>query len=386
MFSLAALLAVLGFIQIFTQGQIWEELTMIFLLSGSMGFCGVLLLPSVVYSGYGTVGRVINIPAYMGRMWHPLLVIFFFPLVLFLGDQVSRQAEVAWLALPPLHALAIGLPVLFLVYLGVRGLNGGSSQHKWGILGAGLILGPGIILVLELVALGGVALVGIAYLTTQPELLEEITQVIERLQQFTGSTEDAIQLLAPYLLRPEVVFTLFAFIAGIVPVIEEAIKPIGVWLFAGKILTPTQGFVGGVISGAGFAIYENLTLSMVVGDWAAAVSLRAGTGLLHIMTTGLVGWAMALAWRERKYLRLALAYLAAVIIHGLWNALAILSASGVVDAFVTPDLEGISMGAVIGLVITGVVMFFYLLASNRSLRLRNSARHTPSGELDAPAL
>jgi hypothetical protein len=386
MFSLAALLAALGFIQIFSQRQPWEELTMIFLLSGSMGFCGILLLPSVVYAGYGMVGKAINIPSYLGRMWHPLLLIFFFPLVVFLGDQISRQAEVAWLALPPLHALAIGLPVLFLVYLGIRGLNGSSTQQKWGILGAGLILGPGIILVLELIALGGVALIGGVYLTTQPGLLEEITQVIERLQQFTGPPEDAIQLLAPYLLRPEVVFTLFAFIAGVVPVIEEAIKPIGVWLFAGKILTPTQGFVGGVISGAGFAIYENLTLSMVVGDWAAAVSLRAGTGLLHIMTTGLVGWALALAWRERKYLRLAMAYLVAVVIHGLWNALAILSASGVLDAFVTPDLEGISMGAVIGLVITGIIMFIYLLVSNRSLRLRNSAIYNPSVEIDTPAL
>jgi hypothetical protein len=49
-----------------------------------------------------------------------------------------------------------------------------------------------------------------------------------------------------------------------------------------------------------------------------------GTGVIHILTSGLTGWALALAWRERQYLRLGLVYLGVALIHGLWNGLTLL--------------------------------------------------------------
>jgi hypothetical protein len=117
------------------------------------------------------------------------------------------------------------------------------------------------------------------------------------------------------------------FTAVIVPLIEEALKPAGVWLLAGRRLTPAAGFAAGVLSGTGYALIESLLLSSGSGeDWAFLVFARIGTGTIHILTTGLVGWALALAWGENRYLRLGAVYLLAVSIHGLWNSLTLVTA------------------------------------------------------------
>jgi len=46
---------------------------------------------------------------------------------------------------------------------------------------------------------------------------------------------------------------------------------------------------------------------------------RAGTDLLHILTSGLMGLALYYAFQKGKYLRLILTYLMVVILHGSWN-------------------------------------------------------------------
>jgi hypothetical protein len=46
--------------------------------------------------------------------------------------------------------------------------------------------------------------------------------------------------------------------------------------------------------------------------------------MLHILTTALTGWALALAWGRSRYLNLGLTYLGVILIHGTWNGLALL--------------------------------------------------------------
>jgi hypothetical protein len=107
--------------------------------------------------------------------------------------------------------------------------------------------------------------------------------------------------------------------------IEEMFKPIGVWLFAGKLKTPVQGFALGVLSGAAYALVESMTAGSQAGEgWAVVVAARTGTSVIHIATTGLVGWGIASAWLERKYLRLLGLYALAISLHGLWNASSIM--------------------------------------------------------------
>jgi RsiW-degrading membrane proteinase PrsW (M82 family) len=101
-----------------------------------------------------------------------------------------------------------------------------------------------------------------------------------------------------------------------------------VWALARSKITPAQGFSAGLISGAAFALVESLGyLATPSGSgWLGVVVGRTGTGLLHVTTTGLIGWALASAWEEKHYRRLVLAYLGAVGLHSFWNIFGLLVA------------------------------------------------------------
>ncbi len=134
-----------------------------------------------------------------------------------------------------------------------------------------------------------------------------------------------LQALKPFLQSPWVLFGILSMTSVIIPIIEELIKPIWLWMFV-KELTPASGFFYGMLSGAAFALVESLGyLASPMGDgWSSLLLGRVGTGVLHVTVSGLVGWGLGSAWMERKYLQLGVAYFLAVFLHGLWNALGIL--------------------------------------------------------------
>jgi RsiW-degrading membrane proteinase PrsW (M82 family) len=222
-------------------------------------------------------------------------------------------------------------------------------------------------LIAELVALLGF---GLIYLILNPELLEIILELSESMP--LESPGQLFEQLETYLMQPSTLYIALLFGALIVPLLEELFKPIGVWLLVRRKPSPAQGFAAGLLSGAGYALFENFSLGASAGeDWAMVVVARIGTSLIHIVTTGLVGWALSLAWTEKRYLRLALSYLAAVSIHALWNGTVIITA--VVELFgsdiVIPDfLNAIGAGApiIFGVLILGCSAL--LLGFNASLR------------------
>ncbi len=161
------------------------------------------------------------------------------------------------------------------------------------------------------------------------------------------------------------------YIAVAVPLIEELFKPLAVWIFASKIESPAQGFVMGLLSGAAFALIESLNAGGASAEsWAVIVSVRAGTSLLHITTSGLVGWGIASAFRERRILRLFAAYFSAVLIHGIWNLCAMGAGFSIVGEFIgKPEWLYTVMPAMAGgMVVLAVGMFFVLAASNKKIR------------------
>src|SRR4030067_2197270 len=100
---------------------------------------------------------------------------------------------------------------------------------------------------------------------------------------------------------------------------------LGGWCLGGSRLPPAEGFTAGILCGAGYALVESLILSVDGGEqWVSLVFARIGTAVVHPLTSGLTGWALAYAWRENRYLRLGAAYLGAVLLHGLWNGLTML--------------------------------------------------------------
>jgi RsiW-degrading membrane proteinase PrsW (M82 family) len=193
-----------------------------------------------------------------------------------------------------------------------------------------------------------------------------------------------LRSLAPYLARPAVIYIALVYIAGIVPLIEEVLKPLGVWLLVGRALSPAAGFAAGALSGAGYALFESLALAAGGGEeWAFQAFVRSGTGLVHIATAGLTGYALALAWRENRYIRLGVAYLLSVTLHSLWNGLtviysysALLEQTGSAEAM--PLVTRIGIAAPFAITYLALTCFVFLLLANRLLRRPDPLAETPA--------
>ena len=100
-------------------------------------------------------------------------------------------------------------------------------------------------------------------------------------------------------------------------------------------------------------------------------------------------WGMASAWRSRtKLLRLVGVYLAAVFMHGLWNAFGLLA--GVAPVMRVPaSLDGLTAGlgkaAPVVLVMMLIGNFIALLLINHALLRQEKARLRLESEQQVPA-
>lgn len=359
-----------------------EDPLPMFLLASGLAFSGLLVLPSAVYAGLRVMGRPAKQGLRLPGFLRPTLLIFLLPLALLLGYWVATRTQIAWLGLPLLHIVAISLPVLWLLYITIRELPWGSPQRMWGVWASGLLLGPGIILFAELVAVvAGMVLLGV-WLSNQPLLEQELLRLMEGMTDPIQAQEEIVELFSPYLASPATLLAGLTFFSVLVPLIEEAFKPVGVWLLAGRGLTPAGGFVAGAISGAGYALFESLALASAGEDWLYVVVARVGTGSVHILNTALVGWALVRAWQERSYLRLGVAYLTAVAIHGLWNGLTVIATFSslgeeLLGLETMPWLERVANAAPYGLGTIALLALIVLLLSNRAMR-REEPRLEPA--------
>ena len=302
-----------------------------------------------------------------------LFVLVVVPGALWFGNWVSQNDQLAWLLLPLINIIVNGLTAFWVVYMGIRGLKPGPPKRVWGVFASGLVLGPSIILILELYALIGFGILAFLWAAITPAVSSQLQNLIFRFQNLPSNPDAILQSLLPFLLNPGILFIVFSFVSVIVPIIEEALKPIGVWFLAGKNLNPAQGFAFGVLCGAGFGLFENLGNTSIAGEtWALLVSTRITTLLLHCLTTGLVGWALVSTWTEKRYLHLGITYAFAVIVHGLWNGLAVISALSSLDGQVNFELPGNSLLfgtlATIGIIALGAFNLVLYISFNAYLR------------------
>jgi hypothetical protein len=360
-------------LQAFALDAALDDVTSLFFIASAAFTSGLLLVPSAVFSFRRITGRANpTIPVFASGL-NASLLIFALPPVILLGYLVTTQTDLSWLLLPALHTLAVLISVFWLLYLGVRGLPLGTPQRTWGIFGSGLVLGPFLILLLEILAMIFFGIIGLIYLSSQPELIEQILTFSEQIVSGPVSAEEVTELLAPYITQPAVVFAVVAFTALVVPLIEEALKPIGVWLLIWRDITPAEGFAAGAVSGAGFAMFESLAASTIGEEWAILVTARIGTAIVHILTTGLMGWALAATWRDKKYLRLGTTYIGVVLLHGFWNGMTIFFTADSLakDLGIGSQIELVSILGPAAPYILGVltlVLFVALLGANRHFR------------------
>jgi len=301
-----------------------------------------------------------------------------------IGYQISGIKTINWLFLPLLTIPAVVLPIWALLALGTQRLPFGTRWQSWSVLGLGMTLVPLVLFVLEVAVLLIVFFVIVAYVMTQPDLVFELQKLSQQIMLLGPGSEAALELLSPFLTRPGVIITVLAYIAIVVPALEEIFKPLGVWLLAGRLESPAQGFALGALSGAGYTLIETIGVSNQTGEWASLLFSRIGTGLLHITTSALMGAAIVLAWRERRYLRLIGTYLLAVTLHGLWNTLAILfTFSGLAQPLGQAGLlSTLQPIMIISLSILAIGLLAILVISNRKMR---SIVPFPLKELGIPA-
>jgi hypothetical protein len=263
-------------------------------------------------------------------LWLPLVGLF----------RIVETSPLAWLFLPPLVVIGAAIPAWWLVEIARRGLDVLPRGRGWQILSTSLALTIPLTLVLSLVMLAVFVVVLGVYLNTQPQLLADLQQFFE---QFDPAQVDMQQLEAlanQVLSNPVIVALLISLVAGVTPMLEELLKPLALWLYAGDRLTPAQGFVGGALCGAAFGLWENLSALAGAGEGSGVLILvaRVGSLLLHTTATAVLGWGLASFWAQRRYLgRLIGAYLLAVGLHAFWNLFGVLSAVPV-----TPQLPLIS--------------------------------------------
>jgi hypothetical protein len=228
---------------------------------------------------------------------------------------------------------------------------------------------------LEFVVLLFVLIIIIVYITSNPQLARQLDALFRQFAYLEAGSDNGLRLITPYLTKPGVVVSIITLFSVITPLMEEALKPLGVWLIAGKLNTKAQGFALGALCGAGFALVETLNTSAQTNDWANLLFARIGTGAMHITTSALLGAAIASVWLERRYLRLFGTYLIAVLIHGLWNFAALsYSFSKILVKLDQPGpYQTIQAASAAGLVVISFGLVAILIFSNRKhSRVSNS--------------
>jgi len=63
------------------------------------------------------------------------------------------------------------------------------------------------------------------------------------------NSQQTQQFIEEFLQNPDMVIVVFFYVSLLVPVVEELLKPLGIFLFNGRRITPGQGFVLGMTAG-----------------------------------------------------------------------------------------------------------------------------------------
>jgi len=287
------------------------------------------------------------------RVW---LWIGLFVLAVLVGQLALSLDLLVSLTFPPFHLAAAFLPPLAVLAAVGRGLSGATRWREMVLqLSSGAFVSTSLAFSLEALSIVGLVVIALLLLAMWPGGPEMLQVFAERLQDETWLQDPAN--LGSLLTSPVVVLLAAVVFAGIIPLVEEMVKTIGVLLLSYRRPTMAQAFLWGLAGGAGFAVAEGLFNTLGgLEVWALIVSARVGATLLHCFTGGLMGLAWYYLLREKRWLRALGLYASSVSLHGLWNGLAGLAS---VLSFLGLDFEAGSSGQ--GLVAVGIIAVVGLL-------------------------
>jgi hypothetical protein len=316
------------------------------------------------------------------RRWEWIAIPGLWLLVLTLATLYHSAPGALWYV-PFLHFFSIALPLYFVIRIAINRISLGTSQRAWGVFGVGMTLGPLLAVIAEVVMLFLGVLVVAVYIGLNPEKMAGIERLVNQIER-APDIDTLIYQVGPLLKNPLTLFAGLAFLSFLVPIIEETSKSLGVWLVANRIQTPAQGFALGALSGAGFALAESLSASLTADDtWAVTLSVRAISGSMHMLASGLVGWGIAWASLEKRYFRFIGMMLLAILLHSVWNAGAVFSVWGglrVMLAMPGVDVLGTILAAggmgLLFFLMTGMFVAIFIL--NRRFRAPTPSPSAPA--------
>ncbi|GBD10054.1 hypothetical protein HRbin22_02317 [Candidatus Thermoflexus japonica] len=230
-----------------------------------------------------------------------------------------------------------------------------SRRAGWWALGLGSLLVPALAIFLE-----GIAGAMLVLVLLMLRVLLEGPGFFNRWFPPGFSPERLSMLPEALVADPWLWIGILIGAVALVPAMEEALKPLPAALrMRDPAVSGASLILYGAIGGAGFALTENM-LSWQPGiPWTFTAIGRLGTTALHILNGGITGWAWSRV-RQGRFLEGAGAYLFAWLLHGLWNAGAILM-SGTFLIPLPPEVRAmmllpalIGMGMAVLLVIGGL--------------------------------
>ncbi len=305
-------------------------------------------VPLVYWTALPLFGRPAPVPRRPSRAWAWIAVAF--PAAIALGFLASQAGALGDLLWPLAQVLAATIPVALIV-LTVRRLGPPISPRRaWGQLLAGLWASSAMALAAELlmiIPVGLVFVVGLSWSPAGRQLMESLTS-----QGKAISPESLAPQMEALVLQPWSILIVLAYMSLVVPLVEEAAKTVGLWPLLRRRLTPAEAFLGGVLTGSGYALFEAFFLPQPGTDWAGTMISRVGATTMHAFTAGLTAWGLREAFVRKRPLRLAGCYLASTGIHGAWNAAAITIGLSTLlpQTAVGPALSGVvALGAIIAL-------------------------------------
>jgi hypothetical protein len=266
-----------------------------------------------------------SIPGLSSTLIVPALL-FLWVLALLVGYFIADKGMLSTLIMPFLAILGVILPIFIYLSISLDKTEPLARTRGWGAISSGMSLSPILATILEFGILA-IALVFIIIVIMQDSsLMNDLQITATRLSSGQENPEVINNMIAAFIRRPVNQFLVFSLVSGLIPIIEEVVKQIPLWLLSWRKLTPRAGFVIGALGGAGFALSESLMATSSLGgsdQWLFLILGRAGASLMHVITAALGGWGLASAIQGRSYMKASLVYIACIIIHGTWNALAI---------------------------------------------------------------
>ncbi len=338
------------------------------LFAAGLGTMGILMIPSAVHAARRLFGK--RPPRQLRWI---LLAGFGYlaPFLILVGYGIQRGPDWIGGLLPFTHVLANTAGVFFLLSIVRRKIPPGRAGRFWGAFVGGLGLTPLVTFTLEILILFGIGLVWVGLMGLMPDFKQDLLNLASQLQN-SGNDSQALQdSLGKFASQPGVLFTLFGYVAVLIPIVEEILKPAAAWLLLRRKLQPWEGFILGATSGAGYALFENLTIGAAADVWTFVTVTRLGTAAVHIFTAGLMGWGLSQAFTKKKPGKLALAFFSAVLLHGGWNGLNILSAVGelpVVREKLGALVAGLADLAPAGLALIAMGCLWGLIRANKMVR------------------